>query len=191
MWNNHVSFVIKMCGDMLISFIETDTKNKLTFKSILSEINGNSTACSFNRFLQTNENWSFVRGIIRKPSWSPYRRPVFESSTKWRHDQCKDVIENSKDLIDIIWQTHSLTNRLSLFQIKINKIKNKKIAVVLVDARTGRDLWLWFSPPFLISICQRSGKVFWYLCYFVNCFLASGFLCSTNSRFKIQTSFIP
>ena len=30
LWNNHMSFVIKMCCDMLISFNETDTKNELT-----------------------------------------------------------------------------------------------------------------------------------------------------------------
>ena len=39
------------------------------------------------------------------------------------------------------------------------KRENIKIAVVLVDTRTGRDLWL----------CQS----FLYLCYFVNRFLAS------------------
>ena len=30
MCNDHVSFVIKVCGDMLISFHETDTQNELT-----------------------------------------------------------------------------------------------------------------------------------------------------------------
>ena len=30
MWNHHVSFVIKMCGDMLISFNETDETDTKT-----------------------------------------------------------------------------------------------------------------------------------------------------------------
>ena len=34
--------------------------------------------------------------------------------TSWSHDQCKDVIENSKDWIDTIWLTLLLDNRLSL-----------------------------------------------------------------------------
>ena len=46
--------MIKMCGDMLISFNETDTKKWIDLSMILSEINVGSTACSFNIVLLTN-----------------------------------------------------------------------------------------------------------------------------------------
>ena len=145
---------------------------------------------------------------------------------KWRHDQCKDVIENSKDSIDIIWLTLIRSIRLSLFQKKKRKEKNR----CGVSVYSNRP-WLMtlVQPPFFTLICQRLDKVFLRLRYFVNCFLASkpsnsfqrnggkcdyiyyGWftwwcidmtfitshfqiqlsLCSTNSIFKIQTSFIP
>ena len=89
---------------------------------------------------------------------------------KWRHDQCKDVIENSKDSIHIIWLTLILSIRLSLFQKKKRKEKNR----CGVSVYSNRP-WLMtlVQPPFFTLICQRLDKVFLRLRYFVNCFLAS------------------
>ena len=48
---------------------------------------------------------------------------------RWRHDQSKNVIKDSKDLIDSNPLTHPQTQT----------IPKKKIAVVLVDTQIGRD----------------------------------------------------
>ena len=80
---------------------------------------------------------------------------------KWRHNQCKD----SKDSIDIIWLTLLITNRLILLKTRcgIRWYLNRPWLMTMTMAQSS----------IFTSIGHRLGKVFLYLCYFVNCFLAS------------------
>ena len=101
MWNNHVSFVIKMCGDMLISFNETDTKHRLTeawycLKSTKTRLLVRSTA--FCKLVKTGPLWG--RDPLTEGMW-------WQLSMKWRHDQCKDVMSQTPDifsLADTAWK---------------------------------------------------------------------------------------
>ena len=66
---------------------------------------------AFCKLIKTGPFWAESSGDCRDP---PTKGQWWQLSMKWRHDQCKDVIENSNDFIDTIWLTLLHTNRLSL-----------------------------------------------------------------------------
>ena len=112
-----------------------------------------------------------MRGILWRPSWSSYRRPlmtVIHEMTSWSMQRC-----NRKQRRH---DRYNMANRFTHQQtqpIQKKEKKRKKIAVVLVDTRTGRDLWLWFSPAFYINMSSIRQSFVASLCHFVNRFLAS------------------
>ena len=157
-----------MCGDMFTSFSETDTIINWLKHDIIW--NQRKPYCLlvrqlFANYFKTRPLWGESSGDRRDPLTEGLWWQLF---LKWRHDQCKDVIENSKDLIDSIWLTLLLTNRPSLFQKK--KEKEKSRCGVSWYSNLS---WLMtiFQSSFFTSICQRLGLL--YLCYFLNCILAS------------------